>query len=71
MGYLSLNSTLNTSKYKGKTVEYITKIDPQYLIWLHNSNLNMRLGKSVLEKLGIWNSYKNTKECNNIKCYMK
>lgn len=71
MGYLSLHSTLNTSKYKGKKVEYVAQIDPNYLIWLHNSNLKIWLGKSVLTKLGLWNNYKNTSICNTIQCYTK
>jgi hypothetical protein len=71
MGYLSLDSTLPTTKYKGKKVAYVAQFDSNYLIWLHNSNLKIWLGKSVLEKLGVWNNYKNTSICNTIACYQK
>ena len=68
MAYLSMKSKLNTQKYKGKTVKEVADIEPMYLIWLHNSFLNLYLGKSVFLYLNLWESYKNTPKCKALNC---
>lgn len=68
MVYLSLTSKVPTTKYEGRPVSYIAQIDPQYLIWLHNSCFKYYLGKSVFIKLGLWNTYKNTEHCKTPQC---
>lgn len=69
--YCNLYTKLNTSKYKGKTVKEVADFDRNYLIWLHNSFLNIYLGRSVFEYLGIWKQYKDTDICKKQYCLNK
>lgn len=73
MGYLSIDNHIPShfGKHAGKAVSYLIQVDAQYLIWLHNSDATLFLGRSVLMKLGLWERYKNTKPCKDYRCLAK
>ena len=67
--WLKLESKLTMGKYKNLTVRnVIERGDSGYLLWLHNSNLNIFLCQSVFTRMGNWQHYKNTARCQSNFC---